>query len=193
VRSSAASAGVRVLQLAAASITTAAVVVSVFLTGVAACGTDVNLGGGADGATSPVDAGVEGEMADICEPCSSLQACANGASCVQVAGNLTFCATICPAGNECEPDEICQPMVMHAGGPQTQACAPKVGACAPATPPRSESGVVEHCGTLEGPNTAAACKSCDVDDKDCQKNGCYGGWWCNTKSNKCQKPPEACP
>jgi hypothetical protein len=185
---------VRVLLVAAASIAMSGAVVSVVLVGVAACGTDVSLGGGADAAPS-VDS-VDGtivEIVDTCEPCSSSQPCVKGASCVQIAGNLTFCATSCPAGNECETDEICQLKTMRTGGPQTLACAPRDGSCAPAQPPQSESGVVDHCGALEGPTTAGACKSCDHDDKDCQKNGCYGGWWCNTASVKCQRPPASCP
>jgi hypothetical protein len=26
----------------------------------------------------------------------------------------------------------------------------------------------------------------------CTANGCYGGWWCNTDTNKCQAPPTDC-
>ena len=192
MRPSAGSAGARVFLLAVASIAASAVVLSVFVAAAAACGTDVSLGGG-DDAAAPVVDGTIVETVDTCEPCSSSRTCATGASCVQIAGNLTFCATACPSRNECETDDICQPMAMGPGGPQTLACAPKAGACAPALPPRSESGVVDHCGNLEGPTTAAACKSCDKDDKDCQKNGCYGGWWCNTTTVKCQRPPKACP
>ena len=191
MRPGAGSAGARVFLLAAASIAAAALVLSVFAT-VAACGADVNLGGGGDAAPSLVDGTIE-QIVDICEPCSSSRTCAATASCVQIAGTFTFCATSCPSGNECEADELCQPMAMGPGGAQTLACAPRAGACAPAPPPQSESAVLDHCGTLESPTTAAACKSCDHDDKACQKNGCYGGWWCNTASAKCQRPPATCP
>ncbi|MDB5219998.1 MAG: hypothetical protein JWO86_7925 [Myxococcaceae bacterium] len=190
MRSSARSAGARVLLLVSASIAGSAAVLSVFAA--AACGTDVNLGGGDDAAPAVADVTFE-EVVDVCEPCSSSQTCTTAASCVQIAGNLRFCATSCPVGNECEPDEICQSMATGAGDPPALACAPLAGACTPAAPPKSDSATLEHCGNLEGPTVVASCKSCDHDDNDCQKNGCYGGWWCNTTSAKCQRPPATCP
>ena len=188
MRSSAASAGARVILLAAASIAAAFTLFSAF----PACSTDVNLGGGADAGGFLLDPTLE-DLGDICEPCSTSATCPANAVCVQIAGNLTFCATACPSGTGCDTDEICQPLAPGAGAAQTLACAPKAGVCAPAAPPASESGPLEHCGTLESPTTVAACRSCDKDDKDCQPNGCYGGWWCNTASNRCRKPPATCP
>lgn len=182
-------AGVRVLLMAAVSIATAVAVLSAF----AACGTDVNLGGGADTGAFLLDPTLE-DLGDICEPCTTSATCPATAVCVQIAGTLTFCATACPNGTGCDADEICQPLAMGPGGPQTNACAPKAGVCAPAAPPVSEAAApLDHCGTLESPTTVAACRSCDKDDKDCQANGCYGGWWCNTVSNRCRKPPATCP
>jgi hypothetical protein len=29
--------------------------------------------------------------------------------------------------------------------------------------------------------------------KTCAANGCYGGWWCNTATNRCQSPQSNCP
>jgi len=188
VRPSAASAGARVILLAAASIAAALTAFSSF----AACSTDVNLGGGADAGGFLLDPTLE-DLGDICEPCSTSATCPANAICVQIAGTLTFCATACPNGNECDTDETCQPLAPGPGALPIAACAPKAGVCAPAAPPASEAAPLEHCGTLESPTTVAACRSCDKDDKDCQANGCYGGWWCNTVSSRCRKPPATCP
>lgn len=47
------------------------------------------------------------------------------------------------------------------------------------------------CGTLVAPSVPASCHSCT--SQTCQPNGCYGGWWCNTSTNRCQSPPTTCP
>jgi hypothetical protein len=156
------------------------------------CGTDVNLGGTADAGALDAAPGPE-ELADLCEPCATALACPVAASCVQIAGTHSFCATACPRGTECDVDDVCQLLVRTPDGERVRACVPKAGACAPAKAPASDSAPVVQCGTLNGPTITSACKSCDKDDKDCQKNGCYGGWWCNTTTNRCRKPPVSCP
>jgi hypothetical protein len=40
-------------------------------------------------------------------------------------------------------------------------------------------------------NTPANCSACSSTD-DCQPNGCYGGYFCDTQTNHC-KAPTACP
>jgi hypothetical protein len=51
-----------------------------------------------------------------------------------------------------------------------------------------DAGVpLDTCGTLVGPSKAAGCASCGANP--CQTNGCYGGWWCNTATSRCQAPP----
>jgi hypothetical protein len=157
-----------------------------------ACGTDVNLGGTTDAGAADVTPSAE-ELGDLCEPCSSAQTCPVGATCVQIAGSNTFCATECPRATECDSDDTCALVSMGNGGDVVRACVPKSGSCPPAKPPASESAPLEHCGNLEGPTIVAACTSCDKDDTDCQQNGCYGGWWCNTTTKRCQKPPVSCP
>jgi hypothetical protein len=158
------------------------------------CGTNVNLGGTADAGTFDAAPSPE-ELAELCEPCASALACPVSADCVQIAGTNTFCATTCPRGTECDVDDLCQLVVRAPDGDTVRACIPKAGACAVAKPPTptTDSAPVVQCGKLDGPTVPAACKSCDKDDKDCQKNGCYGGWWCNTTTNRCQKPPASCP
>lgn len=159
---------------------------------VTACSTDVNLGGTPDAGASDLVPSSE-EFGDLCEPCLSSLTCPVDAVCVQIAGNNKFCATSCPRGTECDIDDVCHLASLGVGGDTVRACVPKTGACATAKPPESDSSPIEHCGNLDGPSITAACKSCDRDDKDCQRNGCYGGWWCNDTTNRCQKPPASCP
>jgi hypothetical protein len=188
VRSSAASARARVLSLVGAAVAAALTSLCAF----SACGTDVNLGGTGDASTLLLDPTLE-DLGEICEPCTTSATCPTKAVCVQIAGDLTFCANACPNGTECDTDEVCQPLAPGNGAAPIAACAPKAGVCTPAKGPVSEGGPSDHCGTLESPTTVAGCKSCDKDDKDCQRNGCYGGWWCNTATNRCRKPPTTCP
>jgi hypothetical protein len=165
------------------------------LASLASCTSDVILGGsfaeagspdGDDGAASP-------ELVDICEPCSTSKGCPTTARCVQIAGNLTFCATACPKGNECASDETCTALPPGPTSDAVRACVPSSGACTPAKPPQNESATPERCGVLSGPTTAAECRSCDVENLGCQPNGCYGGWWCNTTTDRCERPPAICP
>ena len=37
----------------------------------------------------------------------------------------------------------------------------------------------------------AGCHSCSP-GPNCQQNGCYGGWWCDTVTNLCHAPPTNC-
>lgn len=47
------------------------------------------------------------------------------------------------------------------------------------------------CGPLVAPSVSATCRSCS--GQSCQPNGCYGGYWCNTTTNRCEAPPTGCP
>jgi hypothetical protein len=64
-------------------------------------------------------------------------------------------------------------------------------------PPPSDDGGTQPppsgCPGWADPNTTASCSSCKQGSSGCQSNGCYGGWWCNTSTNKCQAaPPQNC-
>ncbi len=48
------------------------------------------------------------------------------------------------------------------------------------------------CGTLVGPTVKAGCSSCSGSSSTCQANGCYGGWYCDTSTDKCQAAPTSC-
>ena len=142
--------------------------------------------GGGDSSPGPGDAAPPPASAASCPPCVSDQDCAGGV-CAQVGGD-SYCAPTCPTGSECSEDRACAP-VTTVNGAQTSVCLPRADVCsAPPTPDASVPSDV--CGTLVGPGKAAACSSCGANP--CQANGCYGGWWCNTATNRCQAPPATC-
>jgi hypothetical protein len=156
-----------------------------------ACGTDVDLGGtssadAGDGATPPV------EIVQVCEPCAATASCPASTACALLSGTNAFCTTLCPLGSECDADETCAPVTTTEGGAVQAACVPRTGSCLTAKMP-GDGAVLEHCGPLEGPSVTAACTSCDHRGGDCQPNGCYGGWWCDTVARRCRRPPATCP
>ena len=132
-----------------------------------------------------------------CPPCVSDANCAAGSLCAQIAGD-TFCAPDCSAGKACSADRACT-AVAGADGKQDQVCVPRTDVCG--GPPQSTSssaesaasgGPTEVCGALHGPDVMACCSSCQQGAAGCQSNGCYGGWWCNVDTCKCQSPPGPC-
>jgi len=52
---------------------------------------------------------------------------------------------------------------------------------------------VTKCGDLVAPSVDAGCRACSRDASDCQANGCYGGYWCDTTSVDCHSAPLTCP
>ncbi len=157
----------------------------------AACGMDVSLGGTSDGGTPDATTGLEG-VVGLCEPCTSSANCPALAACATVSENHTFCVTRCPHGTECDTGSVCQAVSTVPSEP-VRACTPKLGACQPPKSPTNDGAPLDHCGSLDAPSVRAACSSCDKADRDCQKNGCYGGWWCNALTKRCQRPPASCP
>jgi hypothetical protein len=147
---------------------------------IAACGKDVDLGGPA-----ATDAAVV-VVRQACDPCTSDDQCAKNAGCA-VVGAHTFCVSFCD-DDACEAGLTCD-SVTKANGKSDTACVPTSGACAPAST-TLDAGT---CGTLSGPNVVASCTACDRGSSDCQQNGCYGAWWCNTASRDCVPPPASCP
>jgi hypothetical protein len=126
----------------------------------------------------------------------------NGALCAQFAGD-TYCATACDMA-PCTPDRSCMPLT-SAEGNQVSVCVPITDVCHGPPPPPPPTGVdasvsdadaststttVMMCGVLAGPTVHAMCHSCTQAQHDCQPNGCYGGWWCNTQTVRCQSPPD---
>jgi hypothetical protein len=55
------------------------------------------------------------------------------------------------------------------------------------------TGSGEHCGDVVGPDVAACCTACTKSSQPCQKNGCYGAYWCKPSTCGCGPPPTTCP
>jgi hypothetical protein len=161
---------------------------------------------------NPNDAGTAGEgegeggNGGACAPCATSADCTHGA-CVQIGGD-DFCALGCTTTADCATGSTCGPTVSF-DGLQVNACLPNNGACsgtgcgtcpanqicdtatATCVDSQTQTGA---CGTLVPPTTAAQCTSCPQGSQpDCQQNGCYGGWYCDTSTNNCHSPPSTCP
>ena len=160
-----------------------------------ACGAAIDLGGSDDGSASALDASTSDDGAApqgvACDPCLSVDDCGNGTVCARFAsGADSYCGTLCPAGSGCDAGtEVCRSVAL-VSGQSTMICAPNSGACPTAVSPQSDGSVLEHCGVLSGPTVDAECRACEF---SCQKNGCYSGWWCNTTTKRCVRPPTSCP
>ena len=160
----------------------------------AACGTDVSLGGGGDADTALTEAGLDattsGEDTLDCRPCAISSACHGARSCASVDGGDAFCLPRCEASTQCEPDEVCGSATEVSRTPLL-ACVPKGGSCPTAVGPVGpDGGTLDQCGSLVGPKvTDAGCKDCHY---DCQKNGCYGGYYCDVVTKDCRRPPANC-
>jgi hypothetical protein len=174
----------------------------------AGCGGAVNgfLDSGRDSGAAAMQDGAppgsaDGSLPGECQECTTNADCTNGATCAQFQGD-TFCAQACPNGDECGSSTTCTPETTFAGD-QVSVCVPNDSACGTAPPPGSgpptpptgcDAGPVTSCGSLVAPTSTASCTSCttSTSSKTCQANGCYGGWWCDTSTNKCQEPPSNC-
>jgi hypothetical protein len=145
--------------------------------------TGVDKGGGvADGGRTE-----DGSPSASCPPCVTSGDCGGGV-CAQLGGD-TYCAPACSAG-ACSADRQCA-TVSDVSGNQVSVCVPRGGVCSVASSQADAGGVPgETCGTLVGPDVAAACH-CGT-GQPCSANGCYGGWWCNTANTRCQAPPTTC-
>jgi hypothetical protein len=147
------------------------------------------------------DGGKGGPNSAECPVCVTDQDC-NGGSCAQFGSDI-FCAPVCPNGNECASDRTCQ-LETSATGEQVSVCTPNDNACGvdqdtdagpnPCNQPTSggDAGDPNRCGTLIGPAESASCSSCTASSSSCQANGCYGGWWCDSSTNKCRSAPSNC-
>jgi hypothetical protein len=143
-------------------------------------------------AIAAMDGGITPDAADAmvgpapCTPCVSDSNCM-GQICAQFGGD-SFCAPSC-ADVPCYQDSACT-VLTSAEGNQVRVCVPVVAMCGMVTPlPDASMTTTGSCGPLAGPTVSAGCHSCRVGVGDCQVNGCYGGWFCNTQLNRCQSPP----
>jgi hypothetical protein len=137
-------------------------------------------------AATPGDAGSSDASLPPCTPCVSDNGCL-GQICAQFAGD-SFCAQQCTPGS-CGTDSACL-VLTSATGNQVQVCVPIITPCGTSISfPDASTQIMGTCGALVGPSVSAACHSCTTGTGDCQANGCYGGWFCNTQTNRCQSPP----
>jgi hypothetical protein len=153
----------------------------------AACGKDVDIGGTQDASAPTFDASFSSA---VCDPCASDGDCAPGVSCTRVTEpDQGFCLRRCESAT-CDADDACT-STTNVTGDALRACVPRTGECTPAAPPppSADGAPLEQCGEIVGPTISASCHSCSEGSSGCQKNGCYGGWWCNTDTRRCEKPP----
>jgi hypothetical protein len=138
------------------------------------------------GATLPTPSST-GPGSAQCQNCVQDSDCASGSVCAQFGGD-SFCAKSCPTGDECSADTACT-SVSASDGTQASACIPRSDACGSSVGPATDGSAPASgtCGSLAGPLVKSAC-AC-TPGHTCQPNGCFGGWWCNTGTNKCQSPP----
>lgn len=151
-------------------------------TGAQGCGSDVDLGGSIDG-------GIGSQAHAIafdCDPCADDDDCAKTEVCAKL-GNSFYCAATCT--DTCSDSETCQ-AVTTLQGKSVSACAPPDGGCfRDFTPSPTDPNV---CGPFLGPSKEADCHSCARGHDDCQDNGCYDGYWCDTADDECEKAPATC-
>ena len=166
------------------------------LWGIAATATGLALFGCAqDGGLSPDGGGIPGPdgAATSCVPCVIDSDC-NGGVCAQLGGD-SFCAATCTTSADCASGQTCA-LVSSVTGDQSSVCVvandPVCGLNQPAQPTDASTPPPNNCPGLASPTTAAGCTSCQAGSSNCQANGCFGGWWCNTQTNKCQQPPTNC-
>ncbi len=97
----------------------------------------------------------------------------------------------------CQPGKTCAPNGCYNGYVCTPACkcsAPPAN-CAADAGPSPDSGPVDSgsapssCGSLDGPTVSSCCK-CTEKSGVCAANNCFGGWFCNHDSCKCQAAPD---
>lgn len=125
----------------------------------------------------------------LCSTCVTDKDCAGGA-CAQFGGDA-YCSLACPTGNECASDSACISL-STVSGDQINGCVPRGDICGPQAPSSPAVQDAGTCGALNGPSVTSACSSCSRSSRECQPNGCYDGWWCNTATRKCQAPPTTC-
>lgn len=136
-----------------------------------------------DAAVNPTQ---DGTTSADCTPCVIDSDCSNGV-CAQLGGD-SYCAPTCTSQSQCTSSEQCT-SVTTISGDQVSACvdeASSVCGLGPQQQPSSDAGPSNDCPGFADPTTTAGCTSCTQGSNGCQPNGCYGGWWCNTNTDKCQ-------
>ena len=144
----------------------------------------------------------------VCHACLADSDCGGRDVCAQFQSDI-YCAVTCPNGDECSSEAKCT-TVTTSSGAETNVCVPNDNACGPNAGPvesaaakKKDAGARDSgttcgapatsCGSLVDPTTPASCTSCGTGKTHpCQANGCYGGWWCDMSTDRCQTPPTSC-
>src|SRR5512143_1189354 len=149
----------------------------------AACGPDQAVSdGGLDGAPE-----TGADAAASCRPCVIDTDC-NGGVCAPL-GAGAYCATARPTGKECAVGETCSG-ARNVLGDLVQICVRTASSVCGTVP---DAGLIE-CPGFADPFTVASCNGCTPQSRpDCQKNGCYNGFYCNVALLACQAEPFRCP
>jgi len=135
---------------------------------------------------------------DPCAPCVAEDECPTSQRCAQIMGS-SYCAWDCSVGPGCEDGSACI-AAADTAGQQIQVCVPLVEMiCGGGTidgPDASSVDVVSPkpdaaitCPGYDFPGTPSCC-TCK--GSNCDPNGCFGGWLCNTKTCKCNTLPVQC-
>jgi hypothetical protein len=158
---------------------------------------------GCSGSTDGTVAPDSGPGSRECPACVTDTDCASGSVCAQFQGD-TFCAQSCGSANACPSGRSCSIETTY-NGKQVSVCIPDGNACGPSMAPMDAGcppapacdagSSSDMCGSLVGPTVSSTCSSCGSSSSSCQPNGCYGGWWCDTSTSRCQMPPSTstCP
>jgi hypothetical protein len=158
---------------------------------------------GEEGGRLPLPSSGPGSSA--CPECVTGSDCAGGGICAQFQGDI-FCAPPCGGENTCPSGRTCMIETTYNGN-QASVCVPDDNACGqpPSSttagsdggkttpPPGCDAGSATMCGTAVAPTVTAGCTSCSSSSTMCQPNGCYGGWWCDTSTDRCEEAPTSCP
>ena len=133
-----------------------------------------------------------------CVACVIDSDCSGGGVCSQLGGD-SYCAKPCTSASDCASGEQCT-SVSSIAGDQVSVCVDVASTQCGLSPNQQNGGSndagaqppPDSCPGFADPSTAASCTSCKQGSSGCQPNGCYGGWWCNTSTEKCQSAPQNC-
>jgi hypothetical protein len=159
-------------------------------------------GGGSGGSNGSSGLPATGPGSAECPACVTGSDCSGGTVCAQFQGD-TFCAATCGGESTCPSGRTCTVETTYNGG-QVSVCVPDDNACrgpsststrdaGKTAPPGCDAGSsATMCGSTVAPTVKASCSSCSSSSSTCQPNGCYGGWWCDTATSRCQAAPTSC-
>lgn len=148
-----------------------------------------------DDTSSNTSTSADGSAGAACQPCVIDSDCNGGGVCAQLGGD-SYCAKTCASSSACASGDTCT-SATSISGDQVSVCVDVASTQCGLTNGNTGGGTpnppANGCPGWASPTTSASCSSCKQGASGCQPNGCYGGWWCNTSTVKCQSaPPQNC-